>query len=80
MKLLNIDEIKAGDTIEYIGNNWIAFGGTYKTYTLESSYTNKEDCPIEQRDDLIIYVESGDYFLFYPIKHLKADEWRKIVK
>lgn len=76
--MLNTEVLQVGDTIEYLGDNWVAFDRTYKVYSVESSYINKEDCPVEDRGKLLIYVESGDDFLFYPVDLLTKNEWRKV--
>jgi hypothetical protein len=74
--MLNISEVKAGMTLQYLGN-WIYFEDTeYEVYPIEETY--KEGmCPESEKGKLVIVeLTNSDMALFIPIERLKPNEWR----
>lgn len=76
--MLNIEDVKAGDKIKYIGDSW-AFGGSYLVVTAESTYRDKTMMPENEKGKLmIIEFMNDDTPMFFTLDSLNASEWVKV--
>jgi len=73
--MLVIEQVREGTVLQYVGNS-TAFGGTYKVCSMESTYTNPEACPEEDRGRLVmIEFTNQDRPMFFDIEKLHTKDW-----
>lgn len=76
--MVDFSTVKAGNTLKYVGDNWMAFSGTYTVYPIEETY--KEGmCPEEEKGKLVIieFMNNGTP-MFFTFNYLKATEWEVV--
>ena len=75
---LVVKEVKEGMQIEYIGESF-AFGGKYKTVSVESTYIHMEDCTVGERGKLVIIeFMNDDTPMFFSLDTLNPKDWRLV--
>ena len=78
MTLKELNSLKDGDKIKYIGDSF-AFEGEYKVISLISTYIDPNDCPKEDRDKCTIVEFMNDGTpMFFPVENLNPEEWEKV--
>lgn len=75
---MDFSTVKEGGTLTYIGNS-LAFGGSYKVVTAESTYLDPSQCPDEERGQLmIIEFMNDDTPMFFMVNQLDPKEWKVV--
>ena len=75
MNKLDISKIEAGMEIEYKGDS-MAFGGSYTVVTAESTYTDPNTMPENEKGKLmIVEFTNDDRVMYFSLENLNPNEW-----
>lgn len=76
---LDLSKVKEGSIIKYIGLNIFKFESeTYTVYKNKDTYPNIEDCPVEEREQLVIIEILNNNPIFINVNTLNLKEWKLI--